>query len=69
MANGEHCVKNPVSSSYGLGFVVFLSSEGKGGLTQSVNDGGVCRTAPATQGQLIIVHKYIIVKNKNIARM
>ena len=38
--------------------MVFLRFEGKGSLTQSVNQwiyaGGVCRTAPGTPGLLII---------------
>ena len=49
----EHCVKCQVLSSNGFGFMVFLRFGGNGSLTWSFNDKGVCRTAPATPGQLI----------------
>ena len=45
-------------SCNGLGFMMFSRSGGKGSVTDPLNDGCVCRTAPATPGLLITAEKY-----------
>ena len=44
--------KFQLSSSYGLGVMMFWRSGGKGSLDQLMSDGGNCRTARATPGLL-----------------
>ena len=58
MTGGEHCVKMSGPGSNGLGFMVFFEDleEKDCSLNQSVNYGGVCRTAPATPS-LLTRHK------------
>ena len=42
--------KFQLSSSNGLGVMMFLRLGGKGSLTNLISDGGVCRTAPGYTG-------------------
>ena len=60
ITGGEHCVKCLVLGSYGLIFMVFLRFGVEWSVTQSVNDGSVCRTALATPGLLIIILQIVI---------
>ena len=48
--------KFQLPSSSGLGLTVFEIYFHKPSLTELMNDGGDCRTAPATPGLLIIFH-------------
>ena len=45
--------KFQLPSSYGLWYMIFWRSVGKGSLTDWLNHGGDCRTAPYTPGMLI----------------
>ena len=56
---GEYCVKFQVPSSNDLGSIVFWIFWGKGWLDQWISDRGVCRTARATPGLLIIEHTHV----------
>ena len=59
---GNILSKFQLPSSYGLWFMISWRLGGKGwlthSLTQSINDEGVCRTAPATPGLLIRIQLY-----------
>ena len=52
--------KFEVPSSNGLWFMIFCRFGGRGWLSDWINNRGVCRTAPATPGLLIIQMQYAL---------
>ena len=50
------------SFSNGFGVMIFWRFGGKASVTDLINDGGVCRTTPATPGLLIICVISVILK-------
>ena len=50
------------SISKGFGVMIFWRFGGKASVTDLINDGGVCRTTPATPGLLIICVISVILK-------
>ena len=52
--------KFQLPSSYGLWFMTSWRSRGKGWPTEWINDGGDCRTAPATPGLLKTLHYFCL---------
>ena len=62
-------LKLQLSSSYGLGIMMFWGSGGKGSVNESVSNGGVCRTSPATPGLLIIYCRWPSVKYAGLMKI